>query len=377
MTKPLPPEADKPGTDAGDPQRSPVASPGQSPPADSMEGEVSLLEVVNVLLKRWKLLAGLPLLIGFLAAGVSLILPEYYRATTTFVPETETDGTALPAGLIGLASRFGVTGPGGRDTPEFYARILASRTLRETLLQTLFPDPTTAQPGDSSALLDILAIDGGTDAERVEAGQEVLSELTSVEIDDATSIVSVSVETRFPTLSAALADHYVELLNRFNLENRRSGVQQRRRFVEDRVADLGDELQRAEDDLRIFLEQNRQFEGSPQLRFRYERMQRQVAIKQEVFTALRRQYEDARIQEVNDAPVITIIDRAVRPTEKSRPRRRQIVMLAFALATGLAVVAALGAEFIERARARDQADFRELTSRWSQIVRPLRSPRRF
>ena len=338
-----------------------------------MEGEVSLLEFVNVLLKRWKLLAGLPLLIGFLAAGVSLILPKYYRATTTFVPETETGGTALPGGLIGLASRFGITGPGGPDTPEFYARILASRTLRKTVLQTLFPDPTTAKPGDSSALLDILAIDGGTDAERVEAGQEVLSELTSVELDDATSIVSVSVETRFPMLSAAVADHYVELLNRFNLQSRRSNAGLRRRFVEDRVAELEHDLRQAEDDLRLFLEQNRQFEGSPQLSFQYERLQRQVTIKQDVFTILRRQYEEARIQEVNDTPIITVIDRAVPPSKKSRPRRRRIVVLAFFLTAGLAVFTALGLEFVERARARNEADYRELRILWSDIVGTVRS----
>lgn len=350
-------------------------APGVTPARfeDEIE-EISLLELVNVVLKRWKLVVGLPLLAALLAAAVSLVIPEKYAATTTFVPESEGESLSLPSGLSGLASQFGVSLPStGGGSPQFYANVLRSRTLRDAVLRAGFPDPRTETVGDSATLLELLDVDGETEARRLEAGREQLSEITSLNVDNETSVVQVSVETRYPALSASVANLYVELLNRFNLETRQSQAQARRRFIEDRLTEAEAELRAAEEELRGFLESNRQFTGSPQLEFEHERLQRQVRIKEEVFTSLRRQYEEARIQEVNDTPVITVIDVAVPPQEKSSPRRKLNVLLAFFLVGVVAVFGAFGLEFIERSRERDEDEYREFTSRWSAIGRELRS----
>lgn len=129
----------------------------------------------------------------------------------------------------------------------------------------------------------------------------------------------------------------------------------------------------AEEDLKGFLERNRQYESSPELRFQYERLQRQVSIKQEVFTTLRRQYEEARIQEVNDTPLITVIDRAVVPEKKSSPRRKLIVIIAFVAGGAVGWALALVRELIERARRREASEFAELTSRWATVKSEVRA----
>jgi uncharacterized protein involved in exopolysaccharide biosynthesis len=133
------------------------------------------------------------------------------------------------------------------------------------------------------------------------------------------------------------------------------------------------ELRAAEDELRDWLERNRQFENSPELRFQYERLQRQVTIKQEVFTTLRRSYEEARIQEVNDTPVITVIDRAVPPEQKSSPKRKLNVILALFLGGIVGVFGAFGREFAERARESEKGEYEEFTTRWSAMKAELRS----
>src|SRR3989442_12683123 len=85
------------------------------------------LDFVNALLKRWRLVIGLPLLAAILTAIVVLLLPPRYTATVTFVPEQRAPsrggGTAAPrGGLVGLAGQLGI--PLGMDpsqSPRFYA----------------------------------------------------------------------------------------------------------------------------------------------------------------------------------------------------------------------------------------------------------------
>ena len=53
---------------------------------------------------------------------------------------------------------------------------------------------------------------------------------------------------------------------------------------------------------------------------REHRLQRAVDLKQEVYVSLAKSYDEARIAEVRDTPVITIIDSAVAPDKPSGPK---------------------------------------------------------
>ncbi|MGD2215555.1 MAG: GNVR domain-containing protein [Gemmatimonadales bacterium] len=331
------------------------------------EERANLLQLLAILLKRWKLVAGLPIAFAVATAIIVLIIHPRYTAHVVFVPETQSRTLNLPAGLSGLAARFGVSAGAGPSSPRFYADVVESRTLQDQVLLSRLPNPLTAAPDDSAELISILEIEGETEAERLEDGRRVLETIVSVRYNPETSVVNLAVETISPALSADLANRYIALLNRFNLENRQSRVGEKRRFIEERMAAAEAELAAAEETLKTFLESNRQFRGSPELTFEYERLQRRVTIKQDVFTTLRRSYEEARIQEVNDTPLITVIDRAVPPHDKSSPRRRLTVMIAFALGGVLGVFGAFGREFVERAQHRDRDDYEELASRWQGL----------
>jgi uncharacterized protein involved in exopolysaccharide biosynthesis len=339
--------------------------------ADESSDEISLLE----LLKRWRLVVALPLLAALAAALISFIMHPKYTAVSTFVPETESEGFNLPSGLALFMGQLGVSVPGvgGTDSPEFYVGVLESRTLRDQVLVTVFADPRSDAVGDGAALLDIFGIGGQNQTRRLEEGREKLEEATSVVADLETRVVSVSVETGYPDLSAAVANLCIDLVHRFNLETRQSNARERRRFVEGQIGAAERELRTAEEELEQFLERNRQFQGSPELTFQYERLQRQVAIEQEVFTTLRRSFEEARIQEVNDTPVITVIDRAVAPQEKSSPKTVLNVVLAIIVGGVLGVFGAFGREFAERARVTDRERYEEFASRWADFKADLKS----
>ena len=76
-------------------------------------------------------------------------------------------------------------------------------------------------------------------------------------------------------------------------------------------------------------------------------MRRQLEIRQEVYLTLKREFEMARIEEVNDTPVITVIDAAIPPQKRSSPQRRAMVLLALIAGGFAAALWAMGASYLE------------------------------
>jgi len=180
-------------------------------------------------------------------------------------------------------------------------------------------------------------------------------------VDDQTSIVTLKVDAHYPVLAAAVANKFVEYLNAFNAQYRQSQARERRKFVEQRLADGQRELRDAEEDLRTFYERNRSWQQSPQLAFDEGRMRRQVEIRQEVYLTLRREFETARIEEVNDVPMITVVDAAVPPVDKSAPKRAFLVLIALVFGGVFGVFWAATAEYVHRMRNERKEVYQDFT----------------
>jgi uncharacterized protein involved in exopolysaccharide biosynthesis len=141
-------------------------------------------------------------------------------------------------------------------------------------------------------------------------------------------------------LSAAILRRIIELISAFDMETRRSQAAAERSFAEERLGQLRTELTMVEDSLKLFLDENRQVFNSPQLTFENERLQRQVLMRQELVTAMAQAFEQARIDEVRNTPVLTIIDQPLAPAI-ANPRGRLMKLitgLAVGLLGGLALV---------------------------------------
>lgn len=335
--------------------------PQASTHSDLATDEGSVLGLLSILLKRWRMVVGLPALAAAVTLVVSLVLPAIYTANVSFVPEPPRD-SRLPSGLAGLAGQFGISlGGEATQSPRFYVEVVKSRRLLERILLSYFTDPRQpiSSSPDSVTLLHILGVKGRDASDSLQKGLQSLNELVSVRVDNQTHVVRVSVDCRYPTLAAAVANRVVAYVNDFNTQTRQSQARERRKFVEQRITDGERELRDAEEDLRTFYERNRSWQQAPQLVFEEGRRRRQVEIRQEVYLTLRREYETARIEEVNDTPVITVLDAAVPPSERSRPNRRFLVFGAIALGSIASVLLAFGGHYVERARIEDQGGYRE------------------
>jgi len=323
--------------------------------------DISLVELVSVLIRHWQAVVGLPLLAALCALVYGYVASPTFTATTTFVPELGSQ-PRLPPGLSGLAGQLGVTvGSEASQSPRFYADVVRSREIVERVVMARYEDPRPqASRRDSLTLLEILNVDGRNPAQRLDNAVKALRRHLSLRVDPQTNIVSLSVDGRYPTLMASVANRLVEYLNDFNANRRQSQARFRRQFVEQRLKDAGHEVGLAEEQLKVFYERNRSWQQSPQLTFEEGRLRRQVQIQQEVYLTLSREFETARIQEVNDTPAITVIEPAVVPQERSAPRRVSLAVLALIVGTILGVSWAFVAEYLDRLRREGPVAYREI-----------------
>ena len=324
------------------------------------EADISLFELMTPLVSRWKLIALTALTCAVVAAVYLLLQRRTYTATTTFTPENSSSSGVMSglAGLAGLAGQLGLASTSSNSvSPEFFVKLAHSdEVLRSTLLKE-FPDPDSA--GGRRTLLQILDIKGRTPEARLQSAVRVLRRRVDATSDKSTGIVTLSVKLFSPQLSAEVAKYMVQLLNRFNLESRQSQSREQRRFSGERLAVAEQELRAAEQAQLAFLQRNRQYLDSPLLAFEYNRLNRQVMLRQEVYQTLTKAHEEARIAEVRDTPVLTVIDSAVAPVTPSGPKRVLGTTVALIFGGALGILLAYVAAARDRARRSPTPDYLE------------------
>ena len=262
-----------------------------------------------------------------------------YAATASFVAENSVQ-SRLPSGLTGLASQFGVSlGAEASRSPAFYADLLRSREILGAVLSAKIAG---TRPGDSVTIYGLYRITGSTPERRLDEGIKALRNRITLTVDQRTNIVRVTAEAPHPVAARDVLQLLIDRLADFNVHTRQSAAGERRKFIEGRVATSEQQLRTAEDALRTFYERNRQWESSPQLKFEEQRLTRQVTVQQELYLTLRREYETARIEEVNNTPILTIIDQPAVPGRRIRPQRTitvlLVTMIVAILASALAVI---------------------------------------
>ncbi|HEY0970514.1 MAG TPA: hypothetical protein VGE02_06005 [Gemmatimonadales bacterium] len=293
-------------------------------------------------LRRWRLIGGTALGVSALFVAAALVLPPVYRAEASFVSKSS-DGVKLPSGLAGMAGLAGVASSMGMniggepsESPAFYVQLMQSRELLTRLLESEFADPREDAPGDSARLVEIMDLGRkNSAARRMELGIERLRRDIGFMADPRTNLVKIEVEMPHAALSAAVANRVTDLVERFNREQRTTMARDTRVFVEERLREAEAALRAAENRHRDFLLQNRQWRSSPTLVSEEQRLDRRVQSANALMLTLQREYESARIEEVNDAPVVTLVDAAIAPTRPRWPRPAPLAVLA--VAAGLVV----------------------------------------
>jgi uncharacterized protein involved in exopolysaccharide biosynthesis len=345
---------------------------------------VSLLAIVNVLLRHRGLIAGTALLLAAVVSGVILLLPRTYTAESTLTPQSR----RMTSNLSGLAAQFGLALPGADagQSPAFYADLLSSHQILGQVVDTKFeyPSDTGVVRG---TLVQIYRAKGDTPPLRRDAAIRRLAEDVEASTVQKTGVIELAVQARHPVLAQLISQRLIALLDQYNLHTRQSQAAAERRFTEQRLDEVRRDLRAAEDALQRFLQRNRDYRNSPELAFEQERLKREVSLEQQLYSTLAEAFEQAKIEEVRDTPVITVVEPPEAPV---RPDPRGLLrngLLALVLGALLGMALAIGRAYAVNARslrAHEASEFerlrhdafQDLTRPWRPLSRAWRRSKR-
>lgn len=351
----------------------------QSPAlAQPDEDEISLLDLAQTVADNIKLLILGPLLVGLLALGGAFLVTPTFTANTKFLPPQQQQSAAASM-LQSLGALGGLAGAatGLKNPNDQYLAFLQSRAVQDALIERfeLMVRYEAEVPDDArNALKANTRISSGKDG------------LIAVEVDDAD-----------PAFAAELANAHVVELERLLGRLAVTEAQQRRVFFEKQLASTTAKLSAAEAALQATGISAANLKVSPQAAVgALAEMQAQIAAQEvkvasmrgylteaapefkQALTELRalraqlqksersqpldasgnaeyisryrdfkyhetlfelfsRQYEMARVDESREGAVIQVLDAAVPPDRKSKPKKALIAVLA-TLASGFVLL---------------------------------------
>ena len=179
----------------------------------------------------------------FLGTLLAFLLPKRFESSVQLMPPDgqSSSGMAL---LAGLAARTG-NGLGAfagdllgmKSSGALFIGVLRSRTVEDRLIERF----------------ELKHVYG---ARLEESARRTLSENTSISEDRKSGIITIAVTDRDPKRAAALAQAYVEELDREVAQLSTSSARREREFLEDRLKTVQAELETAEKDFSQFASNN-------------------------------------------------------------------------------------------------------------------------
>jgi tyrosine-protein kinase Etk/Wzc len=372
----------------------------QSPVTDQ-EDEISLLDLLIVLAKHKKLILGLPLAAAILAAMYSLSLPNIYTATTKILPPQQSQSTAsaMLAQLGGLAGLAG--GVAGIKNPnDLYVSMLKSRTVADNLIQrfdlnNLFQQKL--QSGTRAVLAGMTNIksekDGMITIEVDDKDPKRAAELANAYADELYKLTNVLAVTeasqrrlfferqlvqakdnlakteavakqalqkgglvQVEGQGRAMIEAAARLRGQITVKEVQIGAM--RTFATERNPDI----LAAQQELRVMKQELAKMEGAGGTKIRENSpadnsqgidnlsLLRDVKYYETIYELLAKQYELAKLDEAKDSAIIQVLDKAIEPDVKSKPKRRQFVLIWTFVAIIVVILLAFVSEALETAK---------------------------
>jgi capsular polysaccharide biosynthesis protein len=237
-----------------------------------------------------------------------MLLPKMYAATVSVVSPMDVlqKGADMAGGLGAVKSSILRNAMDVGSISDMYVGILRSRSVADALIE-------------SFDLGKVYKVKHGFSIVR-----QILRDRTYIKVGDE-GIIAITVEDGDPCRAADLANVYVEELDRRNKQLFVGQATNKKVFLENRLREIKQELSQIDSMLS-----------------------RDAKIKEVLFELLAREYEIAKIEEAKSMPTIQVLDRAVVPEKKCKPKRGQMVVLAGITGLFVSVLAAFVREHITR-----------------------------
>ena len=354
-----------------------VTSNAQGSMGDMQDDEISLLDLLQVIVDNLRLLVLGPLVCGLAALGYSFTIPPTYTAKTQFLPPQQQQSSAASM-LASLGALGGLAGAatGLKSPADQYIAFMKSVRLQDALIERF-------------KLLDKYEAKLKTDARGILTG--------SVRIASGKDgLISVEVDDNDPKFAADLANAHVEELSNLLARLAVTEAQQRRMFFEKQLAQTKDNLAKADlalkssgiassvlksspasaveavarlkagisvQEVKLGTMRNYLTESSPDFKQAlselaslksqlnkaekeepttqgtsdYVARYREFKYQETMFELFAKQFELAKVDESREGAVIQVLDVAEPPERKAKPKKAMIAIIS-ALASGFSIL---------------------------------------
>jgi tyrosine-protein kinase Etk/Wzc len=379
------------------------------------EDEINLLDYWRVIRKRWKTIAWIFTVSVVTAGVVSFLMTPIFRATTTLLP-LESSGSQVSAALRNLTSLPFVGGMvpsiGGASADKLVA-VLESRTVAEDvirsldLMKLLFEENRDEPPTLQDAVRSLM--------EEMTTVTKDKKSLISVSVEHKDPKVAADIANQYTmALQDFLKENALSMAkrNRIFIENQLGKVKEELREAEEAMkrfqtnkkivamdaqteaairalADLKAQITarevqlgvmkqfstasnpdviRLEDELRELKKQLGILESkgsnpemnalptlseAPTIGLEYVRLKRKALTQEKIFELITQQYEIAKIDEAKEDVTFQIIDRAISPEKRIKPKRKLNVMLAGIVSLFVGIFLVFFLEYMENLKQRE------------------------
>ncbi|HUQ98899.1 MAG TPA: hypothetical protein VM166_05540 [Gemmatimonadaceae bacterium] len=354
------------------------------PPQVPRSDEISVVSVVNVLLRHRVMIVMLMLAFGFYNGFKSITSAKHYTVESQFLVKGSRSGGGQ---LGGLAAQLGINIGGGDagQNPQFYLDLLEAKAILWPVAQMNYTVKTDSGVRTGNLIKIFNIKDPRPNVARakvIDALKGAISSSSSLK----TGVITVVVRSGRPDLAVQISSNLLNQVNLYNLSRRQEQAAGEKAFVQRQVDEKQAELRQAETDLKNFLESNRMYASSPELMLERTRLMRRVDMRNLLYTSMLQSYEQARIDEMRDLPVISIIEAPEMPIQND-PRggvKKTLIGLAVGLVLGIVIAffrekmaankEAQTDEFVEFAQLR-KAAVGDLTHPWRPVARVFRTRR--
>jgi tyrosine-protein kinase Etk/Wzc len=275
--------------------------------ADAPERELTFGTLLVIVMRNVRLVAIAMVVAVVITVIMQIRVPTSYSASASFVP---VGGGSSSASSLAAQLGFGGGGSDALGSPAFYAELITHKAILESIVDTV--GNVRRPDGRMVPLADALG-KTGSDQEKREAAAGAIRKMISISIAGRTQVITITTQAPDPEIAYRLAEGTIAALTHFNSVVRQTSAASERRFIERRRAEVRSELTVVEERLKDFLRRNRGGLDSPEFDFERQRLMTEVNLRRDLYSQLSLGYERARMDEVRDTPVITVIQPPIRP----------------------------------------------------------------
>jgi uncharacterized protein involved in exopolysaccharide biosynthesis len=341
------------------------------------DDEISLLELLQVVVDNLRLLVLGPLVCGLAALGISFAIPPTFTAKTQFLPPQQQQSSAASM-LASLGALGGLAGAatGLKSPADQYIAFMKSVTVQDALIERF----KLIEKYEAKLKTDArMALTGSV---RIASGKD--------------GLISVEVDDKDPKFAADMANAHVEELRNLLGRLAVTEAQQRRMFFEKQLAQTKDNLAKADlalkssginssvlksspasaveavarlkagisvQEVKLGTMRNYLTESSPDFKQAlselaslksqltksekeepasqgasdYVARYREFKYQETMFELFAKQFELAKVDESREGAVIQVLDTAEPPERKANPKKALIAVIA-TLASGFALL---------------------------------------